>query len=124
MNLYQHYIQHHNAAQHHSTSALPAVSMEEFRKQGGVLGGRGEKYDGFEGEPRAIGKALGGHDHAHTGPTAPHVNVGATGSTVQGTTGTRDNLDTGRGGTAKPSMMDKLNPMKDADHDGKKGFMD
>jgi len=125
---------HHNAAQHHSTSALPAVSMQDFKKQGGVLGGRGEKYDGFEGEPRAIGKALGGHDHSHTGPTAPRENVGLTGSTVSGTTGSgigstsqRSGMTgsgAGRDGTAKPSMLDKLNPMKDADHDGKKGFMD
>jgi hypothetical protein len=138
--------QHHNAAQHHSTSALPAVSMQDFKKQGGVLGGRGEKYDGFEGEPRAIGKALGGHDHSHTGPTALRDNVGQTGSTVSGTTGSgigstgqrsgttgvgsttgtsgTTGSGVGRDGTAKPSMMDKLNPMKDADHDGKKGFMD
>lgn len=95
--------------------------MSEFKKQGGVLGGRGEKYDGFEGEPRAIGKALGGHDHSHTGPTAPHGHVGTTGSGVVGSTS-----NTTHSGTtaAKPSMLDKLNPMKDADGDGKKGFMD
>eukprot|EP01083_Nonionella_stella_P299742 1019699_1 len=34
---------HHNAAQHHSTSALPAVSMADFKKQGGVLTGREER---------------------------------------------------------------------------------
>lgn len=50
---------HHNAAQHHSTSALPAVSMADFQKQGGVLTGREERYDGFEGEPRSVGGALG-----------------------------------------------------------------
>merc|ERR1712193_412636 len=38
---------HHNAAQQHSTSALPAVSMSDFKKQGGVLSGREERYDGF-----------------------------------------------------------------------------
>lgn len=93
--------------------------MEEFKKQGGVLGGRGEKYDGFEGEPRAIGKALGGHDHPHTGPTAPHGIVDGAGTGATGSLGS----GTGRDGTAKPSMMDKLNPLKDSDHDGKKGFM-
>jgi len=133
---------HHNAAQHHSTSALPAVSMQDFKKQGGVLGGRGEKYDGFEGEPRAIGKALGGHDHAHTGATAPRgtssttrTGVGSSGSDIGstghhsgttgvGATGAALGSGSGRDGHAKPSMMDKLNPMKDSDHDGKKGFMD
>jgi len=51
---------HHNASQHHATSALPAVSMADFKKQGGVLTGREERYDGFEGEPRSVGGALGG----------------------------------------------------------------
>jgi len=49
---------HHNAAQHHSASALPAVSMSDFKKAGGVLEGRGERYDAFEGEPRSVGGAL------------------------------------------------------------------
>jgi len=51
---------HHNAPQHHSASGLPAVSMADFKKQGGALTGREERYDGFEGEPRSIGKSLGG----------------------------------------------------------------
>ena len=34
--------------------------MADFKKQGGALTGREERYDGFEGEPRAIGNALGG----------------------------------------------------------------
>ncbi|KAI9709558.1 MAG: hypothetical protein M1820_003318 [Bogoriella megaspora] len=56
---------HHNKAQHHQTSALPAVSMEEFKKQGGVLTGREERYDGFEGEPRHIGGvSTGGTNNA------------------------------------------------------------
>ncbi|KAI9667474.1 MAG: hypothetical protein M1821_000290 [Bathelium mastoideum] len=46
---------HHNAAQHHQTSALPTVTMEDFKKQGGVLTGRDERFDGFEGEPRSVG---------------------------------------------------------------------
>ena len=33
--------------------------MEEFKKQGGVLTGREERYDGFQGEPRNIGGAFG-----------------------------------------------------------------
>ena len=32
--------------------------MEDFKKQGGVLTGREERYDGFEGEPRSVGSAL------------------------------------------------------------------
>lgn len=106
--------------------------MQDFKKQGGVLGGRGEKYDGFEGEPRSIGKALGGRDHDHTGPTAgvgsSGTGIGSTGhhsgTTGVGATGAALGSGSGRDGHAKPSMMDKLNPMKDSDHDGKKGFMD
>merc|ERR1711974_585491 len=44
---------HHNAAQHHAASALPAVSMEEFKKSGGALSGREERTDGFVGEPKS-----------------------------------------------------------------------
>lgn len=44
---------HHNAAQHHAASALPAVSMEEFKKSGGALSGREERTDGFIGEPKS-----------------------------------------------------------------------
>ncbi|KAK7720381.1 hypothetical protein SLS57_005470 [Botryosphaeria dothidea] len=85
---------HHNAAQHHSSSALPAVSMAEFKKQGGVLSGREERYDGFEGEPRNIGGALSGQ-HSITGDhgSGSHHNHGhqhtGTGSGLTGTSGAR-----------------------------------
>ena len=46
---------HHNSAQHHSASALPAVTMDEFKKGGGSLSGREERHDAFSGEPRAFG---------------------------------------------------------------------
>ena len=89
--------------------------MADFKKQGGSLTGREERYDGFEGEPRAVGGALGG----------------STGTTGTGT-GTRgasydnydnDSYDNTTGTTGKkPGLMDKLNPRKDADGDGKAGF--
>jgi len=141
---------HHNAAQHHSTSALPAVSMSDFKKQGGVLSGREERYDGFEGEPRSVGGALGGHESSAMGARGLEGrSTDATGSNTRGSglsgsglssrdtagsTGlsSRDNAgSSGYGsnqlgtetGTQKPSMMDKLNPKRDADGDGKAGFM-
>lgn len=46
---------HHNTAQHHSTSELPPINMEEYKQQGGALGGRGERSDAFDGEPENIG---------------------------------------------------------------------
>lgn len=142
--------------------------MADFKKQGGSLTGREERYDGFEGEPRAVGSSLGGgalgsstghtghHDSHNAGPHGssmgnkmdPRVDSdldgkrgvegpgsghnqygsntgsGTTGGYGSGTTdsGLHDSHNTA--GTKKPSMMDKLNPMKDSDHDGKKGFME
>lgn len=161
---------HQNEAKHHTATALPAVSMEQFRSQGGHLGGREERSDAFAGEPKAVGGTLGGkgahgttsltendrhhgthgtgngltgssHEGTHTGNgltgsshNASHTGNGLTGSSRDGTqsgsglTGSSHN-NTGSGTTTsttgkKPSLMDKLNPMKDADGDGKKGLMD
>lgn len=165
---------HHNEAKHHAASALPAVSMADFKKQGGSLSGREERYDGFEGEPRAVGGALGGsstgtgvagsgltghHGQTTAGPHSSNMenkldprvdsdmdgsrNMGARGITgpgygsgTRGTTGagygsgTTSATSSGYGsnttGTTgkKPGLMDKLNPMKDTDGDGKKGVME
>jgi hypothetical protein len=109
---------HHNAAQHHATSELPPVSMSEYKKQGGVLTGREERYDGFEGEPRSVGGASLG---THTG-------VGSTTGTTGAHTARSDNLGhedkhSHKHGD-KPSLGDKLNPKTDADRDGKAGIMD
>lgn len=153
--------------------------MADFKKQGGSLSGREERYDGFEGEPRAVGGALGGAGtgasttgsgmtghHGHHGQTTagPHSsnlenkvdprvdsdmdgsrNMGARGAGTSGTgygsnttgtgygsstsgTGYGSNTTgtTGTSGTThkKPGLMDKLNPMKDTDGDGKKGVME
>ncbi|KAJ9627730.1 hypothetical protein H2203_002943 [Taxawa tesnikishii (nom. ined.)] len=173
---------HHNAAQHHTTSALPAVSMADFKKQGGVLTGREERYDGFEGEPRSVGGALGsGHTGAglvagaagataaasagHHHGTGRHHGTGLTGRTRRGSSSSSSSSDDekrrlrgtknsavpggatrgpeyadregarqpqyGSGGTEsvdpthnKPGLLDRLNPLKDTDRDGRKGFMD
>lgn len=104
---------HHNAAQHHSTSALPAVSMADFKKQGGVLTGREERYDGFQGEPRNVGGTLGNESSQ----------MGASGL-AGGVTDAYGSNTHSTDRHAKPSLMDKLNPKTDADLDGKKGIMD
>merc|ERR1719284_1134374 len=84
-----------------------------------------ERYDGFEGEPRTVGGA-------HTSTTGTGLTGAGLGNTTgRETTGERvregeADLKHGHGResevdskTGKPSMMDKLNPKKDADHDGK-----
>ncbi|MCJ1394908.1 hypothetical protein MMC18_007788 [Xylographa bjoerkii] len=105
---------HYNEAKHHAASALPAVSMADFKRQGGSLTGREERYDGFEGEPKGVSSAVG----------TAESDLGGTGSGLTGsnrTTGGNydDTTTTGK----KPSLMDRLNPMKDTDGDGKKGVM-
>jgi hypothetical protein len=114
---------HQNEAKHHTASSLPAVTMDEFKRQGGHLSGREERTDAFEGEPRSVGGTIGGagargttslteSDSTRNGHHHHNDNVGTTGiDSNQSTTG------------GKPSLMDKLNPKKDADGDGKAGFM-
>jgi len=147
---------HHNAATHHETTALPTMTMDQFKSKGGVLSGREERYDEFEGVPKNIGGGTaGGFGHirdghnSHTGSehhrhgdfnnTPNHHNSGTigTGAAATGLTGSRshDRDHIGTDGTIgdrhgthqehkKPSLMDKLNPKKDTDGDGKAGIMD
>ena len=138
---------HHNEAKHHSASALPAVSLEDFKRQGGTLTGREERFDGFEGEPRAIGTTLGGTSTGrNTGPHSsqlenkldPRVDSDRDGS--RGLGGTSSGYGTGTSGYGtgtsghdhhttsttgkKPGLLDRLNPTKDTDGDGKKGVLE
>jgi len=140
---------HQNETKHHTATQLPAVSMSEFRKQGGSLNGREERTDAFKGEPKSVGGTLGGagahgttsltENEGHNGhntTTGTHGHTtgthGHTTGTHGQTTGTQGHNTSGTGysGTndsttgKKPSLMDKLNPMKDTDHDGKAGMMD
>lgn len=135
---------HHNEAKHHSASALPAVSMADFKKQGGTLTGREERYDGFEGEPRAVGSTLGSSSGTTSGPHSSNLenkldprvdsdrdgsrNLGAAssgyGSSGYGSSNTGSGYGSSTTTGKKPSLMDKLNPMKDTDGDGKKGVLE
>lgn len=134
---------------------MPPVSLADFKKQGGTLTGREERYDGFEGEPKAIGGALAGSNHHHhAGGSGPHSsglenkldprvdsdrdgshNLGATsgdyGHNRAGTgsysgVGNPNNTDSGYGSgpVKKPGLLDRLNPLKDTDGDGKKGVLE
>jgi hypothetical protein len=61
---------------------------------------------------------LGEFSHRHDGnhPTSVQQNLGS-GSSAAGVGSTTSSS------TRKPSLMDKLNPKKDADGDGKAGFL-
>jgi hypothetical protein len=123
---------HQNEAKHHTATHLPAISMSEFRNQGGHLNGREERSDAFAGEPKAVGGTLGGHGaHGTTSLTEDETRSGKHGlghgsNNTSGNAAITGNNTSGNAATTgkKPSLMDKLNPMKDADRDGKKGLMD
>ena len=113
---------HYNEAKHHAASALPAVSMADFKRQGGTLSGREERYDGFEGEPRAVGSSLGGSGTTGTTGLTDTTSSGVTGHHHHhhGTTSTTgDDYDNSTSTTGKkPGLLDRLNPMKNTDSDG------
>lgn len=118
---------HHNPPQHHAASALPAVSLEEFKAQGGTLSGREERYDGFEGEPKSVGKALSNtqiQNGSYTATSNGHsTGLGSsTGGTSTGSNLTGTSAGTTRGTGA--TLREKLDPRVDADGDGKAGIMD
>ena len=60
--------------------------MGDYKKQGGAFSGRGERYDGFEGEPWNIGGALSSKDH-HSDHDSHHSNYA-------------EDIDTGKAGGA------------------------
>ncbi|KAK3389396.1 hypothetical protein B0H63DRAFT_463559, partial [Podospora didyma] len=113
---------HHEKATHHGTTTLPPVNVNDYQKQGGSLQGGKERFDEFEGCHKGLHREGCGHAEG-------------AGNTMSGTTGTSSTTTSssntrqhGLGSTheekhKKPSLMDRLNPMTDADGDGKKGFM-
>lgn len=189
---------HQNEAKHHTASALPAMSIDEFKRNGGSLSGREERRDHFMGEPKSVGGTLGGagaagttslteragyrgrrhhkrsnsnssyssssdddeirrskgsklggyanRSHRSKNPLSSSHTAGGYSSTNtsgntavpkstglgsnHGPSGALNNRGAAAGTNAahttdtKPSLLDRLNPMKDTDHDGKKGFLD
>ena len=95
---------HHHEAKHHAASALPAVSMSEFRAQGGSLRGREERVDGFEGEPKPVASTLGGGS-VPTGLSSTHGNTGVSGA-----------------GPHNSKLENKLGPRVDSDLDGSRNM--
>lgn len=126
---------HHNAAQHHATSVLPPVTMSEFKKTGGVMTGHDERTKAFDGCPDGV------HSHGQSEHSVGN-GVGDGGkmsssSSASSSNGEKVYKNGGMNGHSqvhtaaegvepkkKPGLLAKLNPLKDADGDGKKGFMD
>ena len=101
--------------------------MADFKRQGGSLTGREERYDGFEGEPKGVSSAVGAAESDISGTGSGLSGSGRHTGTSSGLTGSSntigDNYDASTTTGKKPSLMDRLNPMKDTDGDGKKGVM-
>ncbi len=110
--------------------------MSDFKKQGGVLSGREERYDGFEGEPKSVGGSLGGGVDTYTTNNSANLvdraNVtketrrDASGShTIIGERGMTGTSDTAAGMYGDPSgstgsratMSDRMNPMTGTEKD-------
>ncbi len=110
--------------------------MSDFKKQGGVLSGREERYDGFEGEPKSVGGSLGGGADAYTTNNSANLvdraNItketrrDASGShTIIGERGMTGTSDTAAGMYGDPSgstgsratMSDRMNPMTGTEKD-------
>ena len=117
------------------------MSLEDFKRQGGTLSGREERFDGFEGEPRAIGSTLGGTSTGrNTGTHSSHLenkldprvdsdrdnSRAGYGDGTSGSYSSHHDSKTGIGSATgkKPSLIDRLNPTKDTDGDGKKGILE
>ncbi|KAJ1326057.1 hypothetical protein MN608_09260 [Microdochium nivale] len=182
---------HHKKAEHHGTTALPAISMDEFKSKGGAFGHETKPHEHhyrYEGEPTEGGKiatgargglvgaaagAGAGRRRRHHKRTASNSSYSSSDfddtdnksySTAHGTTTGHTSTVPGTGiggagamaGTSagmnavprseksvvhaggpahdaaghpvggvhkKASLLDKINPLKDSDGDGKKGFM-
>lgn len=80
---------HHNKATHHDTTALPPMTMDQFKAKGGALTGREERYDAFEGVPKNIGAGTAGgfgavreghHDHQTVPGSGQHGDYNNTAS--------------------------------------------
>ena len=74
--------------------------MADFKKQGGSLTGREERYDGFEGEPRSVKSALGGGSSTTGTGTSSYNNTGTSGYDNTGS-GYDNTTTTGK----KPGLM-------------------
>lgn len=123
---------HHAQTVSHGTTTLPSKTLAEFeQEQGGLLKGQSLHNDNVSGRDGTSGDykmASTAANRAYTkdSSAAPRT-VGQTSGVGAGTTsdGIGHNTSGATGASRAPngSLIDKLNPFKDADHDGKKGMM-
>ena len=97
--------------------------MGDYKKQGGALSDRGERYDGFEGELRNIGGALSGKDHhshydPHYSNYAEDIDTGKAGGA--GNVGGADNIS--NTSSHSFSMANKADSRVDSDMEGSKNM--
>lgn len=107
---------HHEAPRHHEATALPAVSIEQFRAQGGSLTGKGPTHDEFTGH-RDIEGILG---HPTGGITSQGTTGTGMGSNTTGMGSNTTGMGSGGSGPHNSSMQNKLDPRVDSD--GSKGY--
>jgi len=118
---------HHMKATHEHGSALPAMSMDEFKNKAGNVTGRGENLvDDKEGCPQEVlnGRNDGIVSSAAPGNTANNRDYAADDTTTGNIDGnSTSSMGKTSTGPHKSSLLNKLDPRVDANGDGKAGFM-
>ncbi|KAI2602774.1 hypothetical protein GGR54DRAFT_467503 [Hypoxylon sp. NC1633] len=114
---------HHNSAQHHTTTSLPPVSMEDYKRHGGAMSGEKERFDAFEGEPRTIRGTLSTmHDKKESGLKNPPDGVfhgdfdpldGGKNHRVRQASGVSEAGQTTTGGRGNPAMSSQSSAQRE-----------
>lgn len=90
------------------------MSMDEFKKKGGSLGGQAERTSAFEGCPQGKG-VHPDHDHnvkaVNTGSASSAGMSSSTAENVSGSAASSKGLHAEE--QKKPSLLDRMNPYKD-----------
>ncbi len=90
------------------------MTMDEFNRKGGALGGKERVHTENDGCPAGAHGGTEGRGLRQTASSSSSSSNEVSDTAAMGGMMWKEK---------KPSLMDRLNPMKDADGDGKKGFM-